>query len=160
MDVTRLPPGGRDGDDFIYRWVMAAASEGDWDIDANEDVGIRLMFAPGTFTGADQRTWEVWEVTRAAPTVLGLTFSLIAAGAAVLGLMLRGGGSDGLKRPGMLRDVVRWLPPWFAASAVVVFVWRTSDAVGEDVLLPLLGIPAALAVVLAVWNAFVTRSRS
>src|SRR3546814_19747220 len=139
MDVTRLPPGGRDGDDFIYRWVMAAASEGDWDIDASEDVGIRLMFAPGTFIGADQRTWEVWEVTRAAPTVLGLTFSLIAAGAAVLGLLLRGGGSDGLKPPGVLRDAVRWLPPWFAAVSGVGFVWRTSAAGGRGFIIPMRG---------------------
>lgn len=160
IDVTRLPPGHRDGGDVAYRWMMAADPEDDWDVDANEDVGIRLVFAPGTFAGVDQRTWQVWEATRAAPTVLGLTLSTLAAGIAFLGLMLRGGGSERLKRPGMLRDVVRWLPPWFAASAVVVSFWRTIDAVDEDPLLPLLGIPAAIAVALAVWNAFVTRRRS
>lgn len=157
--VTPLPPGRHDGGDVVYRWVMAADPEDDWALDANEDVGVRLVFAPGTFAGVEQSTWQAWEAGRAAPTVLGLTLSALAAGIALLGLMLRGGGSERLKRPGMLRDTVRWLPPWFAASAVVVFVWRTIDAVDDDMLLPLLGIPAAIAVALAVWNAFVTRSR-
>jgi hypothetical protein len=157
--VLPFPRGRTEGDDVVYAWQMEPEADGYWPTEANEDIGIRLLFAPGTFADVDQGSWWIAEAWRIAPTALALTLSILAAGAALFGLILRGGGVERLKRPGLLRDIVRWIPPWFAVAAGVVFVWRTADSVGEDPILAVVGIPAGIAVLLAVWNGFVTRRR-
>ncbi|TFV82589.1 DUF2207 domain-containing protein [Microbacterium sp. dk485] len=150
---------GAGGED-VYRWELLPDADGRWTYEASRDVGIRFVFPAGTFADVGQESWWLDSAARALPTAVPLVLLLGAAGCALLGLILRLGGVRRVSEPGLLREVVRWIPPWFALAGSILFVWRTADSVDDDPLFPLLGLPAVAAVVLAIANHYATRRRS
>ncbi|KAA9143562.1 DUF2207 domain-containing protein [Microbacterium lushaniae] len=150
---------GDDGED-VYRWELLPDPDGRWTSEASRDVGVRFVFPAGTFSDVGQGSWWMSQVAHAVPIALPLGLSLLAVGCALLGLILRLGGVRRVSEPGLLREVVRWIPPWFAIAGSILFVWRTADSVDSDPLFPLLGLPAGAAVLLALANFYATRRRS
>ncbi|MFG6501729.1 hypothetical protein [Microbacterium sp. P05] len=160
-DLTPLTGGVAADDEVVRSWELEVEDDGYWSSDANRDVGVRLTFPAGTFDETDRGAWYRAEIARAAPVAVSLVLSALSLVFGAWPLLAR---SDERRRRfqqgGMRRDLVRWIPGWFAASALVSFVWVTADAVPEDPVLPLVGLPAVAACVVGVISLVRTRQKA
>ncbi|WJS90466.1 hypothetical protein [Microbacterium testaceum] len=113
--------------------------------------GLDLAFPAGTFSsvttpGLGHTVWT------ALPWVAG---PVLGAAAVVLGLV----GMGARTRVGVRRDVARWLPPSTIVAQVVLIGWAAGDAASEDAILPVVLIPFALSVLVAIIAYVRTRRR-
>ncbi|WEG07665.1 DUF2207 domain-containing protein [Microbacterium horticulturae] len=146
-----------------YAEWFAPDADGHWPELTADDVvfwsdddylGAQLEFPEGTYAAGSRAAFIADAAMRALPIVLPVLCAVIAIGAALIGIV-RG------RRPivGGMRDVTRWVTPWFAAAAWILTFWATRDLVGDEPeFVPIMG-SAALAVVATVWMFVATRHR-
>ncbi len=126
---------------------------------ASRYVGVQLQFRAGTFAGPVPAQWRAHLAVALLPFVLTPALALIAIALALTGIRMHQAGSPRL-RGGLLRDAVRWFPPWLTAAQFPLLVWATLDAYGDDLIVPLHLISLGLSLAATVWVLVATRSRT
>ncbi|MCP2371527.1 hypothetical protein BJ978_002203 [Agromyces terreus] len=122
-----------------------------------DDLGVRLDFPAGTFTGPDERAMHESRAIAALPftVVLGLELLAIAIGAAGILVGLRR-APMGFRR-GVFRDLLVWTAPLATLTAFVGFVWLTGDIPADHPVIPQIGWPLLVAAVTTVAALVLTR---
>ncbi|MCS5715483.1 DUF2207 domain-containing protein [Herbiconiux sp. CPCC 205716] len=116
--------------DGIRSTVLELRRDGDagwpWEL-TNSDLGARLDFPAGTFTGPDPdalaATRNVGVLPVAVVAVLGGLSLLLG----LVGLSRRRRHLESLTTPGLARDLTRWLAPALGIAAIILFIWATID---------------------------------
>lgn len=122
-----------------------------------DDVGARVDFPAGTFTGTDAAALDrrAWDQVSPIATVLALGILTLLLG--LFGLFARALRPESMALRGSRRDLVRWLAPALGLSTVILFVWMSGDMPADwPELLPL-GLGAIAGVVGAVLALIATR---
>ncbi|MRG61379.1 hypothetical protein GE115_16095 [Agromyces sp. CFH 90414] len=124
-----------------------------------DDLGVRLDFPAGTFTGPDTEARRAWQAIAALPfaATLGLeVLAILVAGAGILAGLRR---APIAFRPGVFRDLLVWFAPAALLTAIVGFVWLTGDMVADHPVLPALGLPLVVALAAVVASLVLTRRK-
>lgn len=148
-----------DGDDVVLELIADREDEyepGSLWPGASQYVGVQLQFADGTVTATDHDEWYRNLAVVLVPYLLAPTLAVIAVGLALTGIMLRGAGSPRVAG-GMLRDAVRWLPPWLTAAQLPLLGWASFDMYDDDPLLPVLLLSLAASAAMTIWVLVATR---
>lgn len=122
-----------------------------------DDLGVRLDFPAGTFTGPDAGAQRTAQLLAVLPFAVTLGLSVLAILIAALGILAGLAEVPAAFRPGVFRDLVVWFAPAAALTSVVGFVWLCGDMVPEHPVLPALGLPMVAAVVAVIAALVLTR---
>ena len=124
---------------------------------ASAYVGVQLQFDAGAVAKTSQPQWNANVAVVIVPYVLAPTLALIAVVLALAGVGLGRAGSPRLNG-GVLRDAVRWIPPWFAAAQLPLLGWASADMYSDDPLLPVLFLSLGASVIASVWVLIATHA--
>jgi hypothetical protein len=126
---------------------------------ASDYVGLQLRFEAGTVATTAQGEWRASLAIVLLPYLLAPLLAVLATVLAALGILSQRAGSARV-RGGLLRDAVRWIPPWLTAAQLPLLGWATADMYSDDPLLPVLLIALGVSATASIWVLVATRSRS
>lgn len=150
-----------EGGDVVIELVADRADEYEPDSrwpSAADYVGLQLQFDAGAVTATSPEEWYRNLAVVLIPYLLAPALAVVAVVLALTGVFLRAAGSRRV-RGGMLRDAVRWIPPWFTAAQVPLLGWAAADMYGDEPLLPLLLIALSASLITAIWVLVATRAK-
>ncbi|WP_403025526.1 DUF2207 domain-containing protein [Salinibacterium sp. GXW1014] len=122
------------------------------------DLGTILDFPEGTFAGPDASALDDIEAEKNMPTVVVGVLSVIAVGLGLLALA-RGPLRETARRPGLLRDMIRWLAPASALGALILFFWASAEMASDHPALGVMAVPTLAGIAAAVTGLILTRRR-
>nr|WP_279587620.1 DUF2207 domain-containing protein [Lysinibacter cavernae] len=133
---------------------------GGWPLDPTlDDVGAMLDFPAGTFTQPDEGTLRFTQFVQTLPVLaIGLLSAIAILCLPAAALIGRTTGLR-LSEQGLHRDLLRWLAPCASVAAFVLFVWASSVMPSDHPLLPLVGFPPVIAILVSVIGLVVARPR-
>ncbi|MGI9823368.1 DUF2207 domain-containing protein [Agromyces sp. Marseille-Q5079] len=124
-----------------------------------DDLGVRIDFPAGTFTGPDVGALRAWQTLSALPFAVTLALEVLAILIAGLGVLAGLAQVPAAFRPGVFRDLVVWFAPLATLTATVGFFWLCGDMVPDHPVLPALGLPLIAAIVAAIAALVLTARR-
>ncbi|GAA4198442.1 hypothetical protein GCM10022219_27870 [Microbacterium oryzae] len=142
-----------DDDAVVYRTALAADDD-QWFWLSQGMAGVQLRFDEGAFSSDGRGPWIRHALWQATPPILTVGTGVVALAAALIGVF---GGRR--LRPGLGRDAARWLAPALAVTQLVLFVWMTADASGEEWFFIWPGVLLLANLAAAVWSLVATRKR-
>jgi hypothetical protein len=118
---------------------LVPEEHGGWPFDLRlSDTGARLDFPAGTFAGPDPGALERRDLEQLVPPAAVVGTGGLALVVGIFGLLLRRRRRSLVTEAGAARDLLRWLAPAAAVSAIILFVWMTADLPdGRPEILPL-----------------------
>ncbi|MDE0546667.1 DUF2207 domain-containing protein [Microbacterium sp. C7(2022)] len=119
------------GDQVVFTEERATEEDHDW-LDDNTFLGFQMQFVSGTFTGGGIVEWFGFAFIDTMPVWLPLTLGIGAIGFAALGVLIQRVRPAAVAQSGLLRDSIRWIPPWFTAAQVVTLFWATLTQQGDE----------------------------
>ncbi|GAA1933396.1 hypothetical protein GCM10009775_26710 [Microbacterium aoyamense] len=158
LELTPFGRGEASGDLITYDLALVD-DDGWWGSAGHSDIGVQLQFPDGTYGEPRPASWVWFSITMALPFAVPLIFGAVAVCFALIGLVVQAVAPERL-RGGILRDLVRWVPPWLTAAQLVSWFWASVEASADDPVLWQLGIPLVISAVLSIAVLYSTRRRT
>lgn len=125
---------------------------------ASAYVGVQLQFDAGAVAQTSRDQWRANLAIVLVPYLLAPALAVVVTVLAIVGVALARRGSPSL-RGGVLRDAVRWMPPWLTVAQFPLLGWATADMYSDDPLLPILLLSLGVSIVASIWVLVATHRR-